>query len=546
MWPVRSTSIISAFLSCIYVVDSLKDAAQSDILVPPLFADEDDDSALLVPPVQAPTVQPPQPRAFRSAKKLRTAPTGLRLSNDISAAHAFVAPPTLQTARQSDRPAVADSGLGTPADEHQKDNFTEQSTHATKGLNNQERMNKLIDHLIGPQSHYHRHLRPLPDCSAHDCSHKIGVTMSLQFQKLLSVDEKANQLEMLALVILDWPDHRLSYNATEWFSNLFHWRSDHDFIAIDPHMVWQPDVQLVNAAVPMEKIFEPRAYLFDDTNRINKGFNVRLKVPNIIKVKCDLIMDDFPFDNQTCNFVFQAWSASNSWISFKGSKEVNENDTIAGMTSKNEEFRVTDVDMRDSSIQVGQNVFPQIIYTLKMKRYSHYYVSSIILPILMMVMLSVGVFYIDPPGGERLGYNITLILTVMATSFFAAERLPKSGGGDTWLERFQAACYIITILPLVLSLLCELGRRLAKKAGKAGEDEEGGWVTHVCDVIFRVPYAVGVLIFIYVVAGKFWIETGDTEESVLALLLFLFIMVAVMCIVGIVDLVWEVRNGKLV
>merc|ERR1719321_683852 len=112
---------------------------------------------------------------------------------------------------------------------------------------------------------------------------------------------------------------------------------------------------------------------------------------------------------------------------------------------------------------IQQQVFPQIIYTLTLQRYSHYYVNSIILPMLIMVLLSVGVFFIDPPGGERLGYNITLILTVMAVSFFAAERLPKSGGGDTWLERFQSVCYIITLLPVFISLFCELGRRVLRR-----------------------------------------------------------------------------------
>merc|ERR1719456_1640550 len=113
----------------------------------------------------------------------------------------------------------------------------------------------------------------------------------------------------------------------------------------------------------------------------------------------------------------------------------------------------------------------EVIYTVTLVRHSHYYIMSIILPLEMLVLLSVGVFYIDPPGGERLGYNITLILTVMAVSFFAAERMPKSGGGDTWLERFQAKCYIITILPLILSLFCELGRRMAKNLDMAGDDE---------------------------------------------------------------------------
>merc|ERR1719158_861647 len=199
--------------------------------------------------------------------------------------------------------------------------------------------------------------------------------------------------------------------------------------------------------------------------------------------------------------------------------------------------------------KVEDQEFPQIIYTLTLRRYSHYYVSSIILPMLMMVLLSVGVFYIDPPGGERLGYNITLILTVMATSFFAAERLPKSGGGDTWLERFQAACYIIVMLPLFVSLFCELGRRVARKLDMAGDDD-AGWVTHIVDIIFRVPYAFGTAVFIYLTYTKFQTQSDaghGQEESVLALLIFLCCMAALMCLLGIVDLfieTWLFRSKR--
>jgi len=529
---------VATVLVCVIDLTAIAGNVNTGILVDPVF-DDDDGSTLLFP---VPAVPHAPVRQLRAVAKSRTLPLQLHAfhasSNNVKdSRHTQVLQPSRDVAAASSASQRLQASSSVAADQKPETNQSEPMSNAS----NQERMNRLLDSLIGPRSHYHKALRPLPDCSAHDCSHKIGVTMSLEFQKLLGVDEIHNQLEMLALLTLNWPDHRLSYNSSDWFPHLFDWQSENDFVAIDPHLIWKPDIQLVNAAVPMKHIFEPRAYLYDDRNRLQKGFNIQLKVPNIIKVKCDLLMNEFPFDNQTCAFVYQAWSATSDWISFTAGNTSVANETIAGLTSKNEEFQVTSVAMKDSTTTRNGQEFPQIIYTLTLRRYSHYYVSSIILPMLMMVLLSVGVFYIDPPGGERLGYNITLILTVMATSFFAAERLPKSGGGDTWLERFQAGCYIITILPLVVSLFCELGRRMAHKLEMAGDDD-AGWVTHSVDVIFRVPYAFGTAIFIYMVSAKFMASSDSTEESVLALLIFIFAVIVVMCIVGIADLFIEFRR----
>lgn len=550
-----SICVATILLYVVRFVASLGDVIQSSVLVDPQFAD-DDDSALLIP-IQATPVP-----SLRAAPKSRTAVPSISLHAATNAkqepedkakespSDASVAAAEKQTEGKAQEPASD----AKPQPEGKAEQPTSDASAAavtkdepeSRAASNQEVMNKLIDSLIGPGSGYHKTLRPLPDCSAYDCSHRIGVTMTLDFEKLLGVDEIHNQLEMLAIFSLNWPDHRLAYNASDWFPHLFDWRSDSDFVAIDPNLLWRPDIQLVNAAEPMEEVFKPRAFLYDDVNRLKNGYNVRLKVPCNIKVKCDLVMDEFPFDNQTCKFFYQAWSASKDWISFKAHKIMHANETMSQLTSVNEEFQVTSVAMKDDMIEVNHNVFPQIIYTLTLQRYSHYYVSSIILPMLMMVLLSVGVFYIDPPGGERLGYNITLILTVMATSFFAADRLPKSGGGDTWLERFQAICYIITISPLIVSLFCELFRRCAIRHGHAGDDD-GGWIAYVIDHIFRVPYAIATAVFIYMVWDKFHSKSGSREESVLAIVIFLYATVIVMCVVGVADLIlegWRLYNKK--
>lgn len=334
--------------------------------------------------------------------------------------------------------------------------------------NFQQSLHRLMFDVLGPQ--YNRNARPLPTCGVVDqdnrCSHKIPLHVGLQFTKLEGVDADRQTLSMLVTVTMAWPDHRLSFNYSDYFPTMIRWNHEQDFLAIDPELLWRPDVQLANSVEPPRAIVSPRAFLYDQEMLKQRGYNVLIRTPMAVTVKCDLQMDAFPFDSQVCRFNWRAWSANQKWVVLQALQDSKDalNATISALHARDNEFKVMSIQLDEGFQDVyglgdGDESFPELEYTVTLKRASHYYVASMLMPMFITILLSVGVFYIDPPGGERLGYNITLFLTVMALAFYSADRLPKSGGGDTWLERFQALCYIITIFPIFVSLFCELGRR---------------------------------------------------------------------------------------
>ena len=106
--------------------------------------------------------------------------------------------------------------------------------------------------------------RPLPECSIHDCSHKISVNIGLTLLKILAVDQKEGTFKIVGWHKLTWTDYRLFYNASELHG--FEWDSDKDFIPIEAKDIWKPDVELLNAAAMPENsnTDEPRAFLYDE------------------------------------------------------------------------------------------------------------------------------------------------------------------------------------------------------------------------------------------------------------------------------------------
>ena len=91
------------------------------------------------------------------------------------------------------------------------------------------------------------------------------------------------------------------------------------------------------------------------------------------------------------------------------------------------------------------------------QRNPHFVVYNAVLPMVVVVGLSVLAFWLpispDHAGsGERIGYCVTLLLTILATTLFTAESRPKTSV-ETWLDRFQACCVTLTILPIVETIL---------------------------------------------------------------------------------------------
>merc|ERR1719453_1005816 len=89
-------------------------------------------------------------------------------------------------------------------------------------------------------------------------------------------------------------------------------------------------------------------------------------------------------------------------------------------------------------------------------------------------MMSWITFWIPLDSGDRISFSTTLLLSVIATIFITADKRPATCS-DMWLDQFQSAAFLFTMLPIVetvllvrLSSLDEEARRLerAKKFQK--------------------------------------------------------------------------------
>ena len=190
--------------------------------------------------------------------------------------------------------------------------------------------------------------------------------------------------------------------------------------------------------IPLEEAWNPRVIL------VNKQSFVRTSLPKVLEVEPDgtvnyrqryvgplsqrLKLSDFPFDRHSFRIQFAAVSfASGDLRVIPGESEYHE--LVGGA--------IADVlSLPDWSIEkFSANARPyEPIPGLKVagfdfeftaKRYSLYYVWQVIMPLIFIVMMSWGSFWIDPEhAGAQIGVATSSMLTLIAYRFMLGELIP--------------------------------------------------------------------------------------------------------------------------
>ena len=128
---------------------------------------------------------------------------------------------------------------------------------------------------------------------------------------------------------------------------------------------------------------------------------------------------------------------------------------------------------------------PAIKFSVTAKRRTLYYVAKMILPLVMIVMMSWAVFWMDPLNvGSNVGISITSMLTLIAYRFSADTILPRLSY-LTSLDYFILASTILVFL--------SLGQNLTTSAlAKRKKMEQA----HKLDVICRYAFP---LVFVFII-----------------------------------------------
>ena len=92
--------------------------------------------------------------------------------------------------------------------------------------------------------------------------------------------------------------------------------------------------------------------------------------------------------------------------------------------------------------------FSTITYSLELERISLYYFLYILAPLIALSFLFLVVFHIPPESGERMGYGITVLLSLTVYLLVISEKLPEKSDSVPIL----GTCFLINFYLLCTSL----------------------------------------------------------------------------------------------
>ncbi|KAL4222925.1 hypothetical protein ACF0H5_018965 [Mactra antiquata] len=290
----------------------------------------------------------------------------------------------------------------------------------------------LIDDLL---TNYKTVLRPVINQTD-----TVYVDISLALLSILEFDEVKGILHINAYLELSWTDQRLSWNGTSY--------NGLDSIIVESNKVWTPMIVHLNTVEKTEKIGSDDPWQFIRINSTGKTFYYP---GGLFSSSCTADVTYYPYDTHICSVNLAPWGLISSELQLIPSRK----EILTDYYSSNGMWNLK------ASKVFSQYENVTIIIQFTLERKPLFVLFNVILPIVFMTYLTTLVFLIPIDSGERISFNITMLLAVAVFLTLVGDNLPKTSSPMSIFS-----FYLITILALsvlfvianIISIRCYFAR----------------------------------------------------------------------------------------
>ena len=208
-------------------------------------------------------------------------------------------------------------------------------------------------------------------------SYQLQMYLNIQFNQLISIDEKNQIMTSSFYLGVDWVDDRLTWNLTEY---------NQSGILVPVNKLWLPDLYIINTADINGFINYSNQYAL-----IGNDGNVTLLINLcLLKTRCQINIARFPFDNQTCNIQIGSWSFDDDQIEFVGKESLL--DTIDYI--ENAVWFLQSVSSEEKETRTRLGVMTDINFKIQIKRRPTNYMLNNLYPCFVLNVVTLLTFWI--------------------------------------------------------------------------------------------------------------------------------------------------------
>ena len=188
-------------------------------------------------------------------------------------------------------------------------------------------------------------------------------------------------------------------------------------------------------------------YKFDTKTILHHDGRCEWFAPTEIKSICKIDITFFPFDQQKCPLIFGSWTYTSQFIDLQSKRSTGD---LAKYT-KNGEWSLVAMPTVKNVVKYSccKHPFVDITYTVHLRRRPLFYITSLILPCILLALLTAFSFTMPPGSGERISLVITIMLGLTVYMMIFTENIPRTSEVTPLINKF----FLTVLVEVAISLI---------------------------------------------------------------------------------------------
>lgn len=253
------------------------------------------------------------------------------------------------------------------------------------------------------------------------------VSIDLVLYGILKVDEKCQTVEGATWTSVSWTNDFVNWDPAD-FCGL-------RVITVPRSKVWIPDLHIEEDVSDTSSI---QASPF--VNLYSNGI-ASATFRQTLTFTCELEINQFPFDDQSCDITFSSMSSDATVIiltTMTNGTQLTKNTVM--LTQGEWELKNIKI-TSGSSPNAGNVTCSKLIYNVMVSRRPMLYIINFIVPLLYFLLLDLASFFINEAAGEKLSFKVTLLLSISVLLLILKDMLPSTEATMPWIANYSVGIF---------------------------------------------------------------------------------------------------------
>ncbi|XP_056870045.1 5-hydroxytryptamine receptor 3A-like isoform X1 [Takifugu flavidus] len=273
------------------------------------------------------------------------------------------------------------------------------------------------------------------------------VLIDMLLDGILEVDEKFQTVMSHISVYMKWKNEFLAWNSSVFCGM--------ELLPVSLSLLWVPDI------VIREDVSDTSSNYMSPLATLSSNGWVHSSLRHVLTSTCKLDLKLFPFDMQICNLSFGSMSFPDDIISMRA----RTNDSTLFRLSEQTivthgEWALKNIDItliNETKVGFSQSA---LVYTITILRKPLLYVVNFIVPLFYLLILDLASFFISEARGEKLGFKITILLSISVLLLILKDILPSTEDNLPMIANFCVGIFalvgISVLEAMVVTFLSDL------------------------------------------------------------------------------------------